>query len=628
MAVLLINFDIIANAQVKNASFGVNGNNIFIYGRNRLFRYGLATVLDNKIGNLNDGNKNIKQVLLNSNITVNPYPITVFPNNSTTLSLASVINTYGKGTVSGSTVVNVLSDCKLPSAKLLGSQNIISGQSAELVVEFTGKSPWSFVLNGQSFNNIQTNPYKINVSPSITTNYSVTDLNNLCGFGNSSNTVQVTVLSAITCDITEPNNTIQDAYFLGNDRKYTFGNTNTYTLDLCIDNNNDEDWFQWNSNGKMYFIRVSLYSAGSNGYYKLIVTVNYNAVTITTAPIEGKQLFDSYIELFDSDGTTLLTYDNESGDEFYSSFTGAFSRISNSCVETMNVASPLNDITNGIQIKKANNTLVASNKIKPESSVQYSAGNSLLFTEGFVVDKGSTFETAIHTCANQFPTNGIIFEHATNNNSYNISPLFPEPLTGNDGIMVTDSRKYLDQSPTFYYKGRSGLNSSIEAINITTYTLSVWVKTNYNQVLEGKQYAIAQCRGATPGVGKSITMGYNTENGTWFIGAERDGTLNGIEYPFINHNEWMHIVGVWNGVSGSAITPEQFSLYINGKKIQSTDKIQIGPALIAPISGNGSIKIGYHEAWNTCFEGGIDDLRIYNRVLSVAEIQNIYFYEN
>jgi hypothetical protein len=90
----------------------------------------------------------------------------------------------------------------------------------------------------------------------------------------------------------------------------------------------------------------------------------------------------------------------------------------------------------------------------------------------------------------------------------------------------------------------------------------------------------------------------------------------------------MHIVGVWNGVSGSAIIPEQFSLYINGKKIQSTDKIQIGSALTAPISGNGSIKIGYHEAWNTCFEGGIDDLRIYNRVLSEAEIQNIYFYEN
>jgi hypothetical protein len=567
----------------------------------------------------------------NNTIITGKSTTTVFPpNNSKTNTRTSLNNTFEQGTISDGAAVTVLSDCKLPGAKLLGSRNILSGQSAELVVEFTGKSPWSFVLNGQSYNNIQANPYKINVSPATTTSYSITELTNSCGSGIESNTIQVTVLPTNVCDITEPNNTIQNAYLLGDDSKYTFGNTNTYTLDLCIDNNNDQDWFQWNSNGIMYFIRVRSNAAASNGYYRLIVKVDDRTITISTTPIEGKQLFDSYLELFDSDGTTLLSSDGNNGGGGYSSLSKSLPRFQNSCVETMNVVSPSGDITGGIQIKKANTAIMASNKIKPESDVYYSAGKSLLFTEGFVVDKGSTFETAIHSCTNQPPANGVIFEHSTNNyNTYHLTPLFPEPLTGNDGILVTDNRKYSDQITTFYYKGRVGLSSEVEVNNITAYTIAVWVKTNFNQVPQGTRYAIAQSRGATPGVGKSITLGYSTENGTWFIGAEGDGILKGIEYPFINHNEWIHIVGVWNGVSGSPVIPEQFSLYMNGKKIQETDKIQIGPAFIAPISSGGAfIKTAYHEAWNTCYEGGIDDLRIYNRALSEAEIQNIYFYKN
>jgi hypothetical protein len=562
-----------------------------------------------------------------SNITASPYIIPVSPTTTTNYALITTSNSCGTGTSSGSALVTVLPNCKLPTAKLLGTQNIIVGQSAELTIEFTGKSPWSFLLNGQSYSNIQNNPYKVNVSPSSTTNYTLTSLNNSCGFGSASNTVQVVVLPTTVCDITEPNNTQQNAYFLGSDGSYSYGGNNTKTLDLCIETNNDYDWFQWNSNGKMYYLRVGSYFGNSYGYYKLIITIDFDKITITTAPIAGKQMFDSFIELFDAD-ISAVDFDDDDGEGLYSSLTYSFPEISNPCATTINVVSPLDDIVNGIQIKKANTTLTASNKIKPSSSVQYSAGNSLLFTQGFSVEKGSTFETAIHNCTSQPPSNGEILEHATSSNFNNISPIFPEPLTGNDGINISQSRKRYSTQSSIYHSGRSGFTSNVEINNLTAYSVSVWVKTSYNQLPQGTRYAIAQCRGATPGAGKSITLGYSTENGTWFIGVDGDGILKGIEYPFINRNEWMHIVGVWNGASGSAITPEQFSLYINGKKIQGADKIQIGSALTAPISGSGHIKIGYHEAWNTCFEGGIDDLRIYNRVLSETEIQNIYFYEN
>jgi prepilin-type N-terminal cleavage/methylation domain-containing protein len=72
---------------------------------------------------------------------------------------------------------------------------------------------------------------------------------------------------------------------------------------------------------------------------------------------------------------------------------------------------------------------------------------------------------------------------------------------------------------------------------------------------------------------------------------------------------WNYVVATWNGVTGT--------IYINGVSVGSS-----------PASGTGSAtgdnKIGSCTGCGTFFQGTIDDVRVYNRAFSPAEIQALY----
>lgn len=81
----------------------------------------------------------------------------------------------------------------LPSATIEGDNSISLGQSAEILVNFTGDGPWSYVLsNGLSGQTSQT-PLRVQVSPQRTTTYLVTEVANECGKGVPNGSAMVTV---------------------------------------------------------------------------------------------------------------------------------------------------------------------------------------------------------------------------------------------------------------------------------------------------------------------------------------------------------------------------------------------------------------------------------------------------
>ena len=55
-------------------------------------------------------------------------------------------------------------------------------------------------------------------------------------------------------------------------------------------------------------------------------------------------------------------------------------------------------------------------------------------------------------------------------------------------------------------------------------------------------------------------------------------------------------------------------LYVNGKQVAS-DRLQ-GTAVVS----NGALRIGGNKVWAEWFKGAIDDVRVYSRALSAAEI--------
>jgi concanavalin A-like lectin/glucanase superfamily protein len=72
-------------------------------------------------------------------------------------------------------------------------------------------------------------------------------------------------------------------------------------------------------------------------------------------------------------------------------------------------------------------------------------------------------------------------------------------------------------------------------------------------------------------------------------------------------NTWSHLAMTYNGSS--------MRLYVNGALVAT--RAQTGNATVS----TGVLRIGGNGVWGEYFTGAIDEVRIYNRALSAAEIQ-------
>ena len=85
------------------------------------------------------------------------------------------------------------------------------------------------------------------------------------------------------------------------------------------------------------------------------------------------------------------------------------------------------------------------------------------------------------------------------------------------------------------------------------------------------------------------------------------GTNRTAEGTALAANAWTHVAGTYDGTT--------LRLYING--VQAASTTVSGPIA----SSTGPVRIGGNSLWGEYFQGRIDEVRIYNRALSQAEIQ-------
>lgn len=192
------------------------------------------------------------------------------------------------------------------------------------------------------------------------------------------------------------------------------------------------------------------------------------------------------------------------------------------------------------------------------------------------------------------------------------------------GLTYTTNAK-LNSAITF-----DGVDDRIDLVgytqtNVTQYTISVWVRSNGT----GNRVFV-QDRGAGPGRSLTLAMGTNpggctATNGRVNFGLDSDAIWIGrcASAGAINDNNWHHVVGVWSGTSGVAVAATQFTIYIDGVSVATTNR-SVGTAPNAPISGSGDTKIGRHDAWNVFYVGDLDELAIWTRALSATEVQQLY----
>jgi len=87
----------------------------------------------------------------------------------------------------------------------------------------------------------------------------------------------------------------------------------------------------------------------------------------------------------------------------------------------------------------------------------------------------------------------------------------------------------------------------------------------------------------------------------------------------VTDNQWHHVVGVYEDSGSNPLRSNLLTIYVDGveKKLGS-------PTAIPDTTANSTWRVGLFLAGGTSFDGVIDDLRVYDRALSSAEIAELY----
>lgn len=174
----------------------------------------------------------------------------------------------------------------------------------------------------------------------------------------------------------------------------------------------------------------------------------------------------------------------------------------------------------------------------------------------------------------------------------------------------------------FSFDGASFIRTSLSQTSVSNYSVSAWIKIPAGTPNGSK--IIIQNRGPVGQAGASLTFGIG-QNNELFYGLDSDYIGVGVVQVKQNLTDgnWHHVVGTWAGISGEPVSSAQFTIYVDGVKIRTSS--YGSSALSSPLTGVGTTLIGYHEAWNVFYNGGLDDVRVYSKTLTSGEVSNIYY---
>ncbi|MHA4736829.1 T9SS type A sorting domain-containing protein [Dyadobacter sp. MSC1_007] len=194
----------------------------------------------------------------------------------------------------------------LPSATISGSSTIDLGQSATINIKFTGDGPWTYVLSGGQTGTTDQANFQVNVKPSTTTSYLVTEVSNACGkglpIGSALITVKVPTITSGSPSIAEAcaSKTFslpfqQSGDFpAGNTFKVQISKENTdskfYTIPSVASSNVVVATLPDTTKGASYFVRVI--SSGTNPDFTVkgsVSSITLNVSPLPVATLTGTQ---------------------------------------------------------------------------------------------------------------------------------------------------------------------------------------------------------------------------------------------------------------------------------------------------------------------------------------------------
>lgn len=146
------------------------------------------------------------------------------------------------------------------------------------------------------------------------------------------------------------------------------------------------------------------------------------------------------------------------------------------------------------------------------------------------------------------------------------------------------------------------------------FSISLWIKPDY--VADGLYALVANSSNGSSTNGFRLLMYYDSSVANIYMETGNGSTFDNAEAPAPNGfvmQQWNHVLVTADRISGVG------KIYVNGVKVSSGDNI------LTNFNNNGVWHLG---AWTVApgdfFDGLMDDVRVYNRVLSDAEIAALY----
>ena len=223
----------------------------------------------------------------------------------------------------------------------------------------------------------------------------------------------------------------------------------------------------------------------------------------------------------------------------------------------------------------------------------------------------------------QIPTNGLIGYYPFTGNANDASGNNNNG-TVNGSILTTD--RFGSINNAYDFSSNTTNNITISGINETSilqYSVTGWFEKNSGSAgTEGNIFGQSNpCSG--PG-GLRFLIG-STNEAQW--GAEFQSCssmwslTNGQNYA---DNTWHFFTVTFNATAG-LITFNEFKIYIDNVLISQSQYSQGTLSnVVAPITNTLGTILGNSTSNNDNFQGKLDDIRIYNRVLDSAEMNAIY----
>ena len=154
--------------------------------------------------------------------------------------------------------------------------------------------------------------------------------------------------------------------------------------------------------------------------------------------------------------------------------------------------------------------------------------------------------------------------------------------------------------------------------NLSALTLSAWVKAeSFGE--SGQGYILDKTTSIGPVNGWAFQV--TTTGSTLQFAVDYDETnlLVTAVSNTIELNKWIYFALTWDGSS----TASNVHIYKNGAEVSSYGT-QTNASGNRNSDASASLRIGEQPNGLRAFDGSLDDVRIYNRVLSAAEVKRLY----